>query len=313
MTINEFYKAVKTAIETRMPDMTIQMEQKPGDEGENRTGIRISKEGEKSAPLFLLDYYHDRYTNGRTLEETIGDILHDWKEFMDAIPDISESDIREWEKAKHKIFLALVAKDACQPEGTLSRDWLDMKLTVRYCVSLTANSIQSFPVPGGIAEHDWGIPEEELFRTARKNTEKIFPPILRSLNQLFSGDTEETQEKAVERIHGNAPLAPSLYILTNHMKTNGAAAICYQGLLARLFRRFGSPLYVVPSSVHETLIYPEPEDAGMKKQLGPEEMKKIIYEINRSHLKPKERLSDSLYYYDGEKLTIAGTGGGTDE
>lgn len=317
MTIDEYYKAVKTAIETRMPGMSIRMEQKPEDEGGIRSGIRISKEGEKASPLLWLDYYHDRYTNGRTLEETIEDILHDWKKFLSTIPDISEPDILDWEKAKHKIYLALVSKDACQPEGTLSRDWLNMKLTVRYCVSLTDKSIQSFHVPGEIAEREWGIPEEELFRTAWENTETLFPPTLKNLNQLISGllsgDTEEPQEKAVDMIHGNAPLPPSFYVLTNHMKTNGAAAICYQGLLAGLFRRFGSPLYVVPSSIHETIIYPEPEDAKTKQQYCPEEMMKIIYGINRSYLKPKEWLSDSLYYYDGTRLTIVGTGGGTDE
>lgn len=51
----------------------------------------------------------------------------------------------------------------------------------------------------------------------------------------------------------------------------------------------------------------------MKMQFNPKKMREIIFEVNRSTIEPKERLSDSLYYFDGQELTIAGMGGNDDE
>lgn len=313
MNITEYYKTIRASIEKRMPELTLQLEKEPG----GRTGISISKEGEKASPLLWLDDYYDRYTNGQPLNETIRDIIHDWKKVMSHIPDISEPDIRNWEKAKHRIFLTLTAGSLPQPEDTICKDWLDMKLTLRYCITIADGILQSFPVPGKMAEEHWHITEKELLHTARENTEALFPASLKNLYRIIaslpSKYAEEPYTEPEELIHGNEPLPFDLYVLTNQGSLYGAAAISYKGLLNRLYRRFGKPFYVVPSSVHETILYPETEKERLKKQYSPEKMKRIIFAVNRGTLAPKERLSDSLYYYDGNKLTITETGGKDDE
>lgn len=313
MTIDEYYKTIRASIEKRMPGLILQLEKEPG----GRTGISISKEGEKASPLLWLDDYYDRYTNGQPLKETIQDIIHDWEKVMSHIPDISEPDIRNWEKAKHRIFLTLTAESLHQPEDTICKDWLDMKLTLRYCITIADGILHSFPVPGKLAEEHWHITEKELFRTARENTETLFPASLKNLYRIIASlpgkYAEEPYPEPEELIHGNEPLPFDLYVLTNRGSLYGAAAISYKGLLNRLYLRFGKPFYIIPSSVHETILYPEAEKERLKKQYSPDKMKKIIFAVNRGSLEPKERLSDSLYYYDGKELTITETGGKDDE
>ena len=305
---------IKTAIETNHPDITIQREQTPG----NKNRISISKKGEKASPLLPLDSYHDNYENGKPLNDTIQDILDDWKELLLKIPDIRESDINDWEKAKHHIFLTLVSAELPLPEDTLRRSFLDLKLTVHYRLASTKRMVQSFPITRLLAEKHWHIPEKEIFRTARQNTETFFPPSLFDMGDFLlcryaSAIHGDKELKAGEMIHGNGFLPPSLYILTNQQMVNGAVTICHKGLLVGLYRRFGKPFYVIPTSVHETLLYPEPENDSTKEIFSPNKIKQLLHRVNRSQVPEKERLSDSLYYYDGNKLILHEAGGDDNE
>lgn len=65
--------------------------------------------------------------------------------------------------------------------------------------------------------------------------------------------------------------------------------------------------YIIPSSIHELLLMPD------TKRINEEMVRKTIFQINREHVEPEERLSDSLYHYDGQKLSIIGKEGGEDE
>lgn len=316
MNIIEYYQTIKKHIETKHPDIRIQLEQTPLNE--NRPGIRISRKGEKASPLLWLDIYHSSYENGKPLGETIQDILRDWKDILSQIPDIAETDINDWEKAKNQIYLSLVSQTLPLSGDILSRDYLDMKLIIRYRLVHTEQMIQSFPVPRALARQHWHIPEKEIFRTAGQNTETFFPPALFDMYRFLSrhnnpGKHTGQKPEAENIIHGTDPLPPALYILTNQMTVNGAASICYKGLLTGLYRRLGKPFYAVPSSVHEMFLYPEPEDESEKEIFSPGKIKNLIYTVNRSHVLPKERLSDSLYYYNGSELVIWETGGDGNE
>ncbi len=313
MNIIEYYQTIKKNIETKHPDIRIKLEQTPLTE--NRPGIRISRKGGKAVPLLWLDIYHSSYENGKPLGETIQDILRDWDEALSQIPDISETDINNWEKAKSRIYLALVSQTLPLSGNILSRDYLDMKLIIRYRLAHTEQALQSFPVPRALARQHWHIPEKELFLTAGQNTETLFPPALFDIGEFLSHYSPDTHtgQKAENIIHGTGPLPPALYILTNHIGINGAAAICYKGLPARLYERLGKPFYAVPSSVHEMLLYPEPEDEEEKEIFAPEKIQNLIHAVNNSCVTPKERLSDSLYYYNGTELARWETGGGGNE
>lgn len=313
MNITEYYKTIRASIEKWMPELSLQLERKPG----GHTGIRISMEGEKASPLLPLDDYYDRYRDGQTLNETITDLIHDWKKAMSRIPDIRESDISDWEKARLKIFLTLTAENFCTSKDTVHRKWLGMQLTIRYCITCAHGTLQSFPVPEKLAERYWHVTEKELFQTAWSNTAILFPASLKKLTQIIadiSGNhVEKAHTEASELFYENDPLPFDWYVLTNCHSLYGAAAISYKGLSDRLYRRFGKPFYAIPSSIHEMILYPEPEDTELKNKFCPEYIKEILFFVNRNNLEPNEYLSDSLYYYDGKELIITETGGSDDE
>lgn len=83
-----------------------------------------------------------------------------------------------------------------------------------------------------------------------------------------------------------------MFILTNALRNQGAAAILYDGILKRLSDKFGSDLYILPSSIHECIIISaEEEDAR-------EGLERLVCRVNHSQVAKEERLSDHVYRYE---------------
>ena len=61
----------------------------------------------------------------------------------------------------------------------------------------------------------------------------------------------------------------------------------------------GENFFVIPSSVHETIIVAESEAPGR------EELRSMIEEINETQVEAEEVLSDRAYYYDRESGKLA--------
>ena len=83
-----------------------------------------------------------------------------------------------------------------------------------------------------------------------------------------------------------------MYVFSNRTRSFGASAILYDGRLAKIAERLKENYYVLPSSVHETIIVAE-SDAPAKDDLDA-----IIREINETQVDPEEVLSNQAYYYD---------------
>ncbi len=85
-------------------------------------------------------------------------------------------------------------------------------------------------------------------------------------------------------------------VLTNSKRSSGAVCILYPGVLEEVAaERMGGDFYIIPSSVHEVILLP---DDG---RLLEENLKEMIFEVNRTKVDPEEVLSDNLYYYDAER------------
>ena len=78
---------------------------------------------------------------------------------------------------------------------------------------------------------------------------------------------------------------------------NGAAVLLYPEMPKLIYETLGGNYYLLPSSVHEFLVVPE--ERGIK----PEELKKIVREVNETQLEREDFLSDEIYYFDGEIIT----------
>lgn len=102
---------------------------------------------------------------------------------------------------------------------------------------------------------------------------------------------DEAKEMAMQMM---PDIPDTMYVLTNDTKVNGAAAILNDNIRQEIAEKVGD-FYMLPSSIHETLIIPK--DAGMEFK----ELEKMVQEVNQTQVAPGERLSDHVYEYDAKE------------
>lgn len=126
----------------------------------------------------------------------------------------------------------------------------------------------------------FGIDEDELFETARKNTAKKV----------------HIKDMGVP----NAPEGRGLFPVTNDECLYGAGILCCPEALQKLSAQVGKEVCIIPSSVHEILLCAKPDDSAM------DELVDIVKTMNRVGVAQDEVLSDHLYSFDEEgRLYIA--------
>lgn len=148
---------------------------------------------------------------------------------------------------------------------------------------------------------DWQEAKEKIYF-------RLFPPQIKRLDSILLAYLERGLGKGIVPQDIREVLEQNpMYILQNEQRINGATVMAYEGLLTRIYEKLGGGFYIIPSSIHELLLMPD------TKRINEEMVRKTIFQINREHVEPEERLSDSLYHYDGQKLSIIGKEGGEDE
>ena len=91
-----------------------------------------------------------------------------------------------------------------------------------------------------------------------------------------------------------------MYVVTNKSGINGASSMLYEDKLFELATKLDSDLYIMPSSIHETIC--------VSTSMGnPEELAAMVAEVNMTNVELNERLSNQVYFYDKDlrKLTMA--------
>ncbi len=70
--------------------------------------------------------------------------------------------------------------------------------------------------------------------------------------------------------------------------------------MEKLDELFPEGFFVVPSSIHETIIMPK----GRGEEISPKQMGTMVRDINRTYMEKTEILSDRIYEYDKESGKI---------
>ena len=127
----------------------------------------------------------------------------------------------------------------------------------------------------------WHIDVSTLYELAKTNSSLLLP------HQL---------ENMKDYLIANCNLDPCtdyipMYLLTNRLKIYGASVILYENLLEKIAEELDSSYIVIPSSVHEVLIVPVPNNDEI------EIYNNMVQEVNATQLPKDEILSDHAYYY----------------
>ena len=245
-----------------------------------------------SPTIYLNPYYH-RYLDGVSLEDIYEDIL---KVYEENAPK-EDFDIRifnEYEKASKRIVMKLIhaeknKKLLQQVPHILIYDLAIVFLcNVSDCIDNYASIL--------IYNHHlklWNVNADDLYEAAKTNSLQILPPRLDSLHDIFEYITDESLDFLEDL---------NIHILTNHVKIYGATCMVYPNLLKEIADIFEDDILIIPSSVHELLIFPKgnlPETSSI------EHLNNMIEEVNDTQLLDVEVLSNHVYWYhrDTQEIT----------
>ena len=134
------------------------------------------------------------------------------------------------------------------------------------------------------------------------NTPELLPARVQDMRDVMvdmfgmSDAPEEAGEAFPDEVYGD-----SMFVVSNSAKINGASVMFYpNNVLGRLADKLGDDLYILPSSIHETI-------AIRATGADPDALAEMVKEVNDTQVAKEERLSYHVYHFDGKTgvLSIA--------
>jgi len=254
-----------------------------------------------TSPSMYINNMYEHYKECGDLQEVLRSaadgMIHAFKEVQQITPKIN------FENAKNNIVMVLVNTEQNKKllENTPHREFQDLSIIYRWIVDKDVDGIQSSIVNSGLAEK-LGMNEEALYQAAVVNTKNLFPPTIKSMNDvirdMFMADG--MSDEIADMMIGEMPEEQTMWVISNNRSINGAASMLYEEGLHNLAEKLETDLYIMPSSIHEVI--------AISANMGdPNELAQMVNAINMDQVSLEERLSNQVYHYDKDlrKLSLA--------
>lgn len=283
MTYQEFVSAIVVKVKQQIKgNISVQIYTSIKNNGRERVGINLSEENINISPTIYLEEYYEQFQKNNSLDNIVENILelyhevrfdHSWK--TELIQDFSQIQ-------KHIVYKLIHAE---KNKETLRRCphqlYLDLAVVFYILIDLNQSGTASILVTYDMVKL-WNTDLETLNQIANSNIKALLPAELKTMRSVICELLEEPMIESVE---------DCMYVLTNHIRTFGAACILYQGVLEDIANQLNENFYVLPSSIHEVIIVPESKSPSRA------ELEEMILEINETQLSVEEILSNRPYFY----------------
>ena len=299
-----FKEVVKESFLSYMPKSYQDMEVRvvPVDKVNRKLdGLSLLAQNEKNmiSPTLYINDMYEKYSGTGDLQATLREAAEAMDEvFREAtIPPLDIS------TAKDNIIFQLV--NTMQNEDMLKnmphREFQDLSIIYRWVVGVEQQGLSSVVINNHVAE-SLGMGEEQLFRAAAENTRRILPPVVQSMNEVMRDMfvADGMPKELADLMIGEQEPEMTMWVISNERKIDGAASMLYEDKLHNLAESVGTDLYILPSSVHEVI--------AVSVEMGePEELARMVSEVNMDQVDLSERLSNQVYHYDKDlrKITLA--------
>lgn len=135
------------------------------------------------SPTIYINDMYDHYKACNDLKEAIQAGADRMVNAFKMCPEAPRIDFAE---AKDNIVFQLVNTEQNKEmlAGVPHRDFQDLSIIYRWVIKMDDDGIQSTLIQNSLAEQ-LGVNEEQLFKMAAENTRRIFPPRIRSMNEVI--------------------------------------------------------------------------------------------------------------------------------
>ena len=298
LNFKEFQEYIKSNVKDYLPenykDADIQFTDVVKNNDVHLTGVLIKKENETLTPNIYINELYEKYSSGMNLDEIVGDIAdlrieHDPPEEAQSIGSI----FTNYELVKLRLENRDKLKNQVYTEQGDFAATYHIKIggdgMLRGSAAVTPNLLKG-----------WGITEEQLREDSLRaehskgavfmdiealDAEKMFG--LKPINLL------DKQNDIIDNGDGF-----SLYCLTSEDYRYGASMILQEDVMGKVSKLMGGDFYILPSSIHETLIVPTTT------QMTLEDMSIMVQYVNKEAVEPEDKLSDKVQFYDSKEMVI---------
>ena len=206
--------------------------------------------------------------------------------------DIDVLAVTDYDKIKEKIVCKLINEEANQQflQDKPYSKMEDLAVVYQILMDKTGEGTATITITDNLMD-GYGITLEELHDQALQNMDTLQPHSFKGMNEtvaeMIAVDIAKEQnvgmDEAKEIAMQMMPDIPdTMYVLIN------------DDIRQEIAEKVGD-FYMLPSSIHETLIIPK--DAGMEFK----ELEQMVQEVNQTQVAPGERLSDHVYEYDAKE------------
>ncbi len=286
MTYHQFIHAVEMKIKEGVGEgISVGIHTAEKNNGVMKCGVILAREGINISPTIYLEEYYEKFLNGESLRNIVEDIIRLYYEVRFE-KSWDEKRIYEFSSVKDKIIYRII--NYSENENMLKDvpyiRFLDLAVTFHVLFEISNFGIATMLIRNEHLEM-WSATREEVHVCAKRNTERLLPYEFKTMNSVLeemTGDEYWSEEDY-------------MYVLSNSIRSFGAAAMLYENRLKYIGEYLGESYYLLPSSVHEVIIIPE------RYSLEHKALSKMIQEINTTQVPSEEILENHAYYYDREK------------
>ncbi len=256
-----------------------------------RVGLTISDEQVNISPTIYLEEYYKQFQDGIPVDCIVSSIVNLYHQVkFEHVWQVQT--LKSFDALRSKVVFKLI--HAPRNEKILSTMphtvYLDFAIVFYVLFDVDETGTATIPITNDLM-HFWGTNAKELYRLACENAKELLPASLKPMYVVI----EELTGKPLDNDDIDEDI---MFVLTNSLRTFGAACLLYDGILEQIAAQLNENFYVLPSSIHEVIIIPESK--------GPEreDLNDMIQEVNETQIDVEEILSDHVYYYDCNKQCL---------
>lgn len=286
MNFEQFVILVKDKIALELGEgMSLQIHTALKNNGVIRMGLTIVDEQFNVSPTIYLEEYYKQFQNGFEIDDIIQNLLDVYHEVkFEHIWDVHA--VKDFETMRSKIVYKMIhaEKNKNLLKNMPYTTYLDFAIVFYILFEVDDSGTATIPITHELLEL-WNVTLDDVKQSAFCNAPILLPACFKPMHVVIDElmGTNYSEQEAIEDL---------MYVLTNSLRSFGAACILYDGILEKMHEEIGENYYLLPSSIHEMIIVPESNSPSR------EHMNEMIAEVNQTQLDEEEFLSDCVYYYN---------------
>ena len=260
--------------------------------GNERTGISIIDPKVNISPTIYLEEYYRQFKSGMPIDAIAACFLdvyhevrleHSWQ--IEQLKTLSET------QCKISCKLIHARKNESLLQTLPHIPYLDLAIVFYILFEVEETGTATIPIT-----HDflrlWNITLDELYDIALKNAPSLLPAQFKPMRVVIAELLDSTCDTSIKE-------SDIMFVLTNPLRSYGAACLLYPGILEQIACQLGENFYILPSSIHEVIIIAESQSPNK------EDLHEMVQDINETQVDVEEFLSDTIYYYNFKEKSVS--------